>query len=285
MLLIHPPLSKPCEPPAGIARLAGAIGNNPLSVVDANLDAILRTVHGPITANDTWTSRSKKNLQANLDYLRQNHIWKIDKYTRAVMDINRLLERSLDSMGVKASLGNYQDQALSPLRSDDLIHAAESFDRNPFFSYFSDWLIPKEDDFVGISLNFLSQAITVFAMTGYLKKQHPGIKIILGGGLVTSWIKRQGWKNPFTGLVDDMVAGPGEGYIRKLIGINDCPAHVRPGYDLFPVNDYLSPGFILPYSASSGCYWQRCRFCPERAEGNSYVPIPPDTVMEDMGRS
>jgi radical SAM superfamily enzyme YgiQ (UPF0313 family) len=48
------------------------------------------------------------------------------------------------------------------------------------------------------------------------------------------------------------------------------------------LDDYLSPGLILPYSASNGCYWSRCSFCPERAEGNPYVPIPPDEVVADL---
>ncbi len=282
MLFIHPPLSKPCEPPAGIARLAGAIEGRPLSIVDASLDAVLRAVHEPVSDNDTWTRRSKKNLLSNLNYLRQEHTWKIDKYKRAVMDINRLLERSLLSAGVKATLGNYQDQNLSPLGSRDLISAAEHPDKNPFYHYFRDWLIPQEDGITGFSLNFLSQAITAFAMAGYLKKEQPGVRIIFGGGLVTSWIKRAGWKNPFSGLVDDMVHGPGEGYIRKLLGIKEYTAHVRPVYNLFPLNDYLSPGFILPYSASSGCYWQKCRFCPEKAEGNAYVPLSTDRVLDDL---
>ena len=282
MLLIYPPISKPCEPPAGIARLAGAIGKFPISIVDTGLDAVLRSIHGQISDNDTWTHRSKKNLRSNLNYLRQNNRWEIDKYTRAVMDINRLLERSLYSMGVKATLGNYQDQNLSPLRSSDLLKAAETPEKNPFYPFFKNWLSPQDDGLTGISLNFLSQAITAFAMIGYLKKQYPGTKIILGGGLITSWIKRQGWENPFTGLVDDMVAGPGENFIRRLLDTGESPGHVRPGYDLFPVNDYLSPGFILPYSASSGCYWQKCRFCPEKAEGNTYIPISPEAVMDDL---
>ena len=282
MLLIHPPLSKPCEPPAGIARLAGSIEKPSLSVVDANLDAVLRTIHGPISDNDTWTRRAKKNLNSNLDYLRQNRKWKKDKYTKSVMDINRLLEKSLYPAGVKASLGNYQDQSLSPLRSDDLIHAAETPEKNPFYPYFGDWFVPRHDGLTGISLNFLSQAVTTFSMIGYLKKNQPGTRIILGGGLVTSWINRPGWKDPFAGLVDDMVAGPGEGFVRQILGIKESSTNERPRYDCFPVNDYLSPGLILPYSTSSGCYWQKCRFCPEKAEGNPYVSLSPDRVLDDL---
>ena len=282
MLLIHPPLSKPSEPPAGIARLAGAVDKLSLSIVDANPDAILRTIHGPITDDDTWTRRSKKNLLSNLNYLRQSNTWEIDKYIRAVMDINRLLERSFYKKGVKASLGNYQDRNLSPLRSGDLIHAAEAPEENPFYPYFKDWVVPQEDRIAGISLNFLSQAIHVFSIIGYIKKHHPGIRVILGGGLVTSWMKRPEWKNPFSGLVDEMVAGPGEAHIRQMLGLKESLSHVRPRYDIFPVRDYLSPGFVLPYSTSSGCYWQKCRFCPEKAEGNPYLPLSPDRVMDDL---
>jgi len=289
MILIHPPISKPCEPPAGIARLAGAIDCEKarLTVVDANLDGILRAIHGPVNPDDTWTRRSKKNLRTNLDYLRINkHPWDIDRYTRAVMDINRVFEKSIHSSGVRVSLGNYRDKTLTPLKSGDLIRAAEAPEKNPFYPYFRDWLEPalsgSDNGYAGISLNFLSQALTAFSMMGYLRKEHPGTRIILGGGLVTSWIKRPGWKNPFGGLVDDMVAGPGEGYLRALLDMDSAERHVTPGYDRFPLKDYLSPGLILPYSASSGCYWKKCMFCPENAEGNPYVPLSIAGILDDL---
>jgi len=289
MILIHPPISKPCEPPAGIARLAGAIDGEgrPLTVVDANLDGILRAIHMPVESNDTWTRRSKKNLQTNLDYLRDNkHPWDIARYTRAVMDINRLIGKSLQSPGVQATLSNYQDETLSPVKSSDLIRAAEEPEKNPFYPWFRDWLIPQlsgtDNGHVGFSLNFLSQALPTFSMIGYLKKECPDTRIILGGGLTTSWMRMPGWKDPFGGLVDDMVAGPGERYLRSFMGIDTIERHVRPGYDLFPLESYLSPGLILPYSASSGCYWKKCMFCPEEAEGNPYLPLSVDPVLDDL---
>ena len=39
----------------------------------------------------------------------------------------------------------------------------------------------------------------------------------------------------------------------------------------------------MPYSASTGCYWNRCAFCPEKAEGNRYVAVPVDRVIADLG--
>jgi radical SAM superfamily enzyme YgiQ (UPF0313 family) len=288
MILIHPPLSKPCEPPAGIARLAGAIeGKGSLTIIDANLDSILRALHGPVDSNDTWTRRAKKNILANLDYMRhKNHPWDIDRYTRSVKDLNRLLEKSSQSDNVRLILNNYQDKILSPVKSSDLMRAAEEPEINPFYPYFRNWLISSlsgaNDEPVGFSLNFLSQALTAFSMIGFLKKERPNTGIILGGGLTTSWMRMPGWKNPFSGLVDDMVAGPGERYLRGLMRIDEIEGHVRPGYDHFPLDSYLSPGLILPYSASSGCYWKRCMFCPEEAEGNPYLPLSADLVLEDL---
>jgi radical SAM superfamily enzyme YgiQ (UPF0313 family) len=289
MLLIHPPVSKPCEPPAGIARLTGAVEGNGknLTVVDANLDGILRILNSPVSAEDTWTRRSKKNVQKNLQYLRDKRShWDVPRYTRCVGEINRLLEKFSNPGHIRLSLNNYQDDLLSPVKSRDLIRSAGEPEKSPFYPWFSEWLSESNTEaggsIVGFSLNFLSQAIPAFAMIGYLRKQRPDAKVILGGGLVTSWMSMPDWRNPFTGLVDEMIAGPGEAYLRDMIGVEKTGTHVRPRYDIFPLDDYLSPGLILPYSASSGCYWRKCMFCPEEAEGNPYTPVAVANVLDDL---
>ncbi len=40
----------------------------------------------------------------------------------------------------------------------------------------------------------------------------------------------------------------------------------EPALDGLPWHRYLSPGPIIPLAASRGCYWRRCRFCPEAAQ-------------------
>ena len=72
IFLIHPPVAKPCEPPAGIARLAGAlrVGGVDCRVFDASLDGILDLLHHPIVADDTWSRRAIKYRDINRKALR-----------------------------------------------------------------------------------------------------------------------------------------------------------------------------------------------------------------------
>ncbi len=290
MLLIFPPVAKPCEPPAGIAKLAGALRAHgiPCQVLDANVEGLLYLLQQPQTAADTWTRRSIKNLSNNTAALRDIRTYQSpDRYSRAVKDVNRVLAVSAKDNEAIPGLADYQHKHLSPLRSADLITAAEHPEQNPFYPYFQKRLpgvLKKQGAHViGFSLNYLSQALCTFSMIGYIRKEFPGLKIVLGGGLVSSWIKGPSWKNPFGGLVDRLIAGPGEEPLLSLLGVeNKKQNHYAPDYGSVPIHDYLSPGFMLPYSGSSGCYWNKCSFCPERAEDNPYVPVPVERAIADL---
>ncbi|NWF55167.1 MAG: radical SAM protein [Syntrophaceae bacterium] len=291
MLLIHPPVSKPCEPPPGIARLCGALGAHGIgaTVEDVNLKGLLRLMERVRDPSDTWTQRAVRNRARHLDFLRNPAGYPdFSAYERAILDLNRLIHVSGRSAGLNLSLGNFQSKFHSAIRSSDLIRAAEKPQESPFHSCFEEILPPllegKSGQTVGFSMNFLSQAVTTFAMVGFLRKKFSRLPIVLGGGLVTSWVRRPGWRDPFTGLVDSWVAGPGEAYLLSLLGKGSSAAEKQdiPNYEAFPLGDYLSPGLILPYSASSGCYWNRCRFCPEKAEGNPYRSAPAAQVLQDL---
>jgi radical SAM superfamily enzyme YgiQ (UPF0313 family) len=289
MILIHPPVAKPSEPPAGVARLAGALKQHgvPCNIVDASLEGILNLLNDLPRASDTWSSRAYRHLPHHLRSLRTPEGYdNADRYRRAVLDVNRALEKSPRGNSVRVSLANYSDSTLSSLRSGDLIRAAESPEGSPFCVHLRERIrrLLKEEDpgAVGFSLNYLSQALSTFSMIGLLKKEHPKVRIILGGGLVTSWMARLSWQNPFGGLVDDIVAGPGESYLLSLFGKDGKALGYTPDYDILARQEYFAPGLILPYSASSGCYWHRCSFCPERAEGNPYVPVRPGEAVREV---
>jgi radical SAM superfamily enzyme YgiQ (UPF0313 family) len=290
MLLIFPPVAKACEPPAGIARLAAVLKDQgiPCRLLDANLEGQLWLLDQPLAATDTWSRRAFKARAGHIAALRSVDTYRTPgRYRRAVSDLNRILALSGRGTGATIGLADYQHTTLSPLRSADLITAAEHPELNPFFPYFSQRLpdLLADEDTVGFSLNYLGQALTTFAMIGYVRKIVPSVRIIVGGGLVTSWMQGSVRSNPFGGLVDVIVSGPGETPLleqfRKCV---TSQRHVAPDYSLLPLPDYFSPGLILPYSAGSGCYWNRCSFCPEHAEGNTYRPVPVSQVLSDLAQ-
>jgi len=285
VILIYPPVAKSCEPPAGIAKLSGALKFHGIkhTVLDANLEGQLflmdSAIANPKSGHDTWTARAMRNFARNLGALKDRQTYhSIDRYRRAVMDVNRVFEKSVANDEITISLANYQHDKLSPLRSEDLLKAAEMPELNPFYPYFQrrlSGLVEKEQPAtIGFSLTYLSQALCTFAMLGFLRRAYPGITLVCGGGLVTSWIRRPGWHNPFSGLVDHFVEGPGEHALLALAGIHENQEnYYTPNCESLLPGDYLSPGVVLPYSGSSGCFWNRCSFCPEKAEGNCYVPV------------
>jgi hypothetical protein len=282
-------VAKPSEPPAGLARLAGALRAHgaPCRVIDANLEGLLWLLAQPEPADDTWSRRALGHRDRHLAALRSPGTYSSpDRYSRAVSDLERLLSRAGRSEGIRVGLANYSDIRLSPVRSADLLTAAREPERNPFHRYFSEQLLPQvtEDEpaTVGISLNYLSQALTAFAMIGLLKREIPGLGIILGGGLVTSWLRRPGWTDRFKGLVDQLVDGPGEAAVLAVAGLDVRDGRTPPDYGGFKDMEYLSPGFVLPYSTSDGCWWNRCTFCPERSEVRRFKPLPHRTVRTQL---
>jgi len=292
-LLIHPPAAKPSEPPPGIAALAGCLRHHGIACaqLDANLEGLLYLLgqtEAPLM-NDVWSKRALRHRGSNLIALRSQDLYRnVDRYQRAVRDLNRALELlTRQRPAISLSLSNYQDDC-NPLASDDLLQSAAHPERNPFFLWMEArlpaLLEELKPEWIGLSLCYLSQAACTFAILGYLKYRWPGIKLVLGGGLLSSWMARPNWNDPFAGLVDRCIQGSGEEPLLRLLACNQPIADIAPDYSDLPLADYLAPGPVLPYAASRGCYWNRCTFCPETAEHNRYQPIAPQTVVSQLAQ-
>lgn len=289
ILLVHPPVSKPCEPPPGIARLAGALKASgvPCEVLDASLEGLFYLMRKARPGQDRWTDRAVAHRRDHLSGLRAWPVYgRTDAYRRAIADLNRLLQVAGRLSGAAVSLGNYGHAERSPVRQGDLTWAAEHPETNPFYGYFAprmrDMLEKRPVAWVGVSVNFLSQALCAWAMMGFIRREFPRIRIVVGGGLITSWIRGALRDKRWDGVPDVWVEGPGEEALLALLGVRSTSGTFLPDYTPFQEKGYLAPGFILPYSASRGCYWNRCAFCPEKSEGNPYRPLAPDQAMEDL---
>ena len=262
--------------------------------VDLNLEGLRYLIEHPFQTNgaeilpgDSWTRRSFRNRLAAWSSLSSWETYsRIDHYGEAIRSLNRVLEIQGSKTGARISLTNYEDATLFPIRSADLIHAAKNPQDNPFYPFFSrrlsELMEAHQPDIAGFSVNYLSQALCTFAMIGYLRRFFPEIRIVLGGGLITSWLSRPDWQNPFEDWVEQLVCGPGEEYLAQLFHLQEDSGNRVTSYHDFSLDDYLAPGVILPYSASRGCYWRRCTFCPEKAEKSLYRSTAPGTVLNDL---
>ncbi len=294
ILLINPPVTKPCEPPAGVAKLAWVLRAKGVDcrIYDASIDGILGLLNRPMAADDTWSRRALAGRTANIEALRSMALYgNLDRYKRAVMDTNRVLHMAGLEFDAALSLSNYGSPARSPVRSADLLQEAEQFESNPFYSIFSATLVDlfgqREPAIVGVSINFMSQALCAFAIIGFIRQRLPHLTIVCGGGLVTSWMHIPNLGNPFAGLVDELVCGPGESRLIEMCTGEKSIDPTVTGYDYSwdEPGRYLSPMKVLPYSTSRGCYWKKCAFCPEAAEDAPYSTGTPQALVEDLRRT
>src|SRR4030042_5165577 len=178
MILIYPPVAKPCEPPAGIARLCGALDHHGIrnTVLDANLEGLLHLLRSSPGSPDTWTSRALRHLPGHLDSLKSWGAYRNeDRYRRAIKDLNRLLKWAACSNSVRLSLANYEHEALSPARSRDLFRAAENPEDNPFYPYFkkrlTELLKNEPPSLIGFSTNYLWGVMCGFVVLGFFQQE------------------------------------------------------------------------------------------------------------------
>lgn len=292
VLLLHPPVTRPSEPPGGLARLAGWLSRRdvPWAMADLNIEGQLWLLQRPLAAADTWSRRSLRHRNHYLHLLRNPEGYAdLAAYKTAVGGLNRVLQLASGATGGRASLGDFSHDRLSPHASTHLLQAADEFTDNVFYPFFSQrlaaLLTEHSPRWIGLSLNFLSQALTTFAIIGWLRQHAPATGILLGGGLVSSWAGRPGWRNPFTGRVDHLVCGPGEQSLAAILNLPPAPADSpHPDFDTFAFGEYLSPGPVLPVSSGDGCYWSRCAFCSERTEGRRHLSFSPDETAAELWR-
>jgi hypothetical protein len=290
IILVNPPVMKASEPPLGIARLAGALEAEhiPHTIVDANLEGLLYFLSSRVNCKDTWTKRAHKNVQRDLSAIRSWVTYRnIDKYKTSIYNLNRILFSVAKEKNQYVSLTDYAHKTLSPVRSADLLVSFQIPEDNLFFPYFSErfeaLIAESRPKIVGFSLSFLQQAFCTFSMAGFIKRKFPDVRLVLGGSLVGSWSESVPFLEICREVFDHVIAGPGESKIVALYRKNEpIPKHYPPAYAGFCFADYLAPAPILPYNTSTGCYWNKCTFCPENAEENAYLPNSAINVFDEI---
>ena len=137
-------------------------------------------------------------------------------------------------------------------------------------------------DIVGVSCPFPGTLVGAFKIARYVKRRYPGVRLVLGGGYVSTELREMTDKRPYR-YFD--VFQLDEGYaplLREVKGLAadapvDVPPFVAPSYEGIDWDDYFdvvetdnfvtslwSTGKWVKLIMARGCYWHRCAFCDVR---------------------
>ncbi|ABA89759.1 radical SAM domain iron-sulfur cluster-binding oxidoreductase [Syntrophotalea carbinolica DSM 2380] len=286
VLLIHPPAAKAGEPPLGLAVLQAHLKARGLNVcvVDANRDAYryllrpetLAVKAGP--APSTRLRRALRHVDSSLAFLcSPAAAVHAARYATAVRYLNDALSLYDGVSGSeRLTLGDYRHGALSEYSEADMDRLAAGEEQTLFHSYFCGELLPaikrQTPRMLALSINYRHQVLPAFELAGLLRRHFPGIPLVAGGGMITSWqsaLRETGMRLP---VFDHLVSGPGEQPLYDLLEAESRADYLledrstlalEPDFTDLDTAGYLSPHPVLPVTASRGCYWARCLFCPE----------------------
>lgn len=304
VLLLQPPAIKPAGPPLGLAVLLGYLRRQGIEAkaVDANLAAYRYLLQperlaamAPASAN-TSLCRALKHAERSWSHLSSPAACNsFARYQSAVQHLNTALGgyRGLNG-DERLTLGDYRHGGRSEFSLHDLQQLAAGETSTLFGVYFAEQLLPevvaRKPRLIALSINYRHQLLPAFELAGMLRRALPEVKLVAGGGMLTSWRGELEKANDSLAPFDHLIFGPGEESLLRLakedghdffLEGTTCLSF-KPDFSGLPPDDYLSPAPVLPVTASRGCYWKGCLFCPEAvAPTHPYRSCTP-TEMPDL---
>ncbi|MCR5413989.1 MAG: radical SAM protein [Kiritimatiellae bacterium] len=128
---------------------------------------------------------------------------------------------------------------------------------------------------IGVTCPFPGTLVAAFKIARRVKKLHPGIRLALGGGFVSTELRDMTDPRPRK-YFDEFMFDEGYAPMMKLVGRRPkpVPSFVEPCYDGIDWGDYFdvvetenpmhrlwSVGRWRKLQMARGCYWHRCAFC------------------------
>ena len=129
---------------------------------------------------------------------------------------------------------------------------------------------------VGVTCPFPGTLVAAFKIARYVRRRYPGVRLLLGGGYVSTELRDMEDRRPYR-YFDDFMLDDGYAQLEEIMGGRDPsepPPFVRPCHDGIDWGEYFdvvetdnfvtnlwNSGKWLKLVMARGCYWHRCAFC------------------------
>jgi anaerobic magnesium-protoporphyrin IX monomethyl ester cyclase len=303
IILLIPPAYDRDVPPLGTAALAGFLKSKGIEVRQMDLN-ILYFDHIKDRFEDLFSKKYRdERIKKKIYYHR------ILRYQKSKGTPDYLFENNPGSSFA------FTEKILS---SRVLFRYLADEEENPFVRFFEKEVLPpiREEgpDIVGFSVTAPSQVISTFTFCHLLKREMPGIRIVLGGQWVSLYREALRKRRDFLSLFDFMICFEGETplfalieALRKSQPLKDVPNLIfpdrgrwkrtdlsseedldslpPPDFDGLPLSRYriCEKRITVTCETARGCYWNRCIFCVDLPLPKSkYREKSPDLVIRDM---
>jgi len=302
LIIVTPPILKPCEPGlsgaaaahalrgmgADAAWVDGSIGWWRHTLAPERLEAAYREAErAGLPAGRLLACKRAARAVAEPSPLREPAIYRDRKrYTSAVGHlVNALKLASVPHPGVSLRVGDLEVPEGRALDSTALLRFAQR--TGPFDPWITDELLPsvaaRGATHLGVSLTFAHQAFAAFRLAALARERLPGLRLLLAGPLVACWAAvGSPLGAPVFGLFAEVLPAGDEAELsalaRRLGGHGERP----PGpwvvdLDEAPWDHYLVPQPTVPAAIGRGCYWRACAFCPDHLHA-AYRPARRDAL-------
>ena len=257
-LVLSPPVCTPAEPPSGAFLLAAGLAGRGLDVglLDLSLELYHRILTDPEVPGPPVAAAMEYLMTADGGYEPQRHRGAIGTLHRRLKGFAEL------HPGWRLSLMDIRP----PGRVHDPLALAEmcSSGIGPFTSLWEEVLVPALDRHrpgqVLVSLAYLSQLASAVDLVRFLGQR--GITPVVGGSLPNSLARTGRGFASLEAVFPRMELGDG----LSLIGSGEA-GHMLDSLGwpaLLSGRPYFSFRPIVPLVLSTGCFWRRCLFCPDR---------------------
>ena len=284
-LVTVPPVITPSEPPSGAFLLAAGLSARG---IDAGfLDLSLEYFRYIFSISPE--GRGYPAVTPAKDYLLNNPLYAPQQHRTSSGILNSSMKLfSKEFPGWKITLMDLVPP-VTVHRPSELVRICRD-GNTPFSKFWEEYLLPVlkryDPESVLVSLSYLSQLAAGIDLVLFLRRA--GYRVTVGGSLLNSLSRTGKGYELVQGVLPESSLGDGSSFPGFNSG-NDPFLSRLSWPDMLGKWNYISGRPVIPYALSTGCYWNRCLFCPDSSKRlavyghetfERFISTIPSTVME-----